>query len=196
MVTMTKEAICTLYDVTGAVPSPDFCIAPGIVFHTSSTHDGNLSDELPSCDPTANDGLACADAICNMRASEAGLTGTYAAWLSTSTVDAKDRVGNRPWVRTCSDGALVASDLADLTSGTLQSSIFCDENGNTESVTSVWTGTLKSGQARPLDHCADWTDASDAVVGARGFKGNTDSGWTNNTIRNCSNSFRLYCFQR
>lgn len=35
--------------------------------------------------------LAGADAICNARAAEAGLPGTYVAWLSTTTVAAIDR---------------------------------------------------------------------------------------------------------
>jgi hypothetical protein len=50
------------------------------VFVTSRAYTGNLG------------GLAGADAICQTHAAEAGLPGTYVAWLATSTVTAPSRL--------------------------------------------------------------------------------------------------------
>ncbi|HYL59494.1 MAG TPA: hypothetical protein VEU51_11520, partial [Candidatus Acidoferrales bacterium] len=58
------------------------------VFVTSSTFDGNLG------------GQAGADADCASLASGAGLAGTFKAWLSTSGLNAKDKLGSaRGFVR-------------------------------------------------------------------------------------------------
>ena len=64
-----------------------------IVFATSTLQDGNLG------------GLAGADAICNTRASAAGLPGAYVAWLSSTTVDARDRLA-RPGAGCARTGCL------------------------------------------------------------------------------------------
>src|SRR5262245_55711495 len=58
-----------------------------IVFVASSLTDGGIG------------GLAQADDICAARAEEAGLAGTYVAYLSTTSVNAIDRLGSaRGWV--------------------------------------------------------------------------------------------------
>ena len=95
--TSTATATPTATVTPTATPTP----VTGMVFRTSTTHRPNLRNALPSCDPAASDGLACADMICNARASDVGLSGTFAAWLSTSGVDARDRVGMGGWRSTC-----------------------------------------------------------------------------------------------
>src|SRR5690606_30987322 len=58
-------------------------------------------------------GLAGADAHCQSLAAAVGAGGkTWRAYLSTSTVDAKDRIGNGPWYN--SKGDLIAQNVADL----------------------------------------------------------------------------------
>ena len=55
-------------------------------------------------------GLEGADAHCAALAEAAGVTGkTWAAYLSTTTVDARDRIGSGPWVN--ADGVTVAEDV-------------------------------------------------------------------------------------
>ena len=51
----------------------------GLVFVTSTTHNGNLG------------GVAGADAICNARAAAAGLPGSYLAWISMADDDPEFR---------------------------------------------------------------------------------------------------------
>jgi hypothetical protein len=58
-------------------------------------------------------GLAGADSHCADLAKAAGITGkTWKAYLSTATVNAKDRIGKGPWYNV--KGVMVASSVADL----------------------------------------------------------------------------------
>jgi hypothetical protein len=58
-------------------------------------------------------GLTGADAVCQSLARAAGAGGkTWHAYLSTSTVDAKGRIGNGPWYNF--KGQQIASNVADL----------------------------------------------------------------------------------
>ncbi|MEI9890568.1 MAG: hypothetical protein WDN45_08195 [Caulobacteraceae bacterium] len=58
-------------------------------------------------------GLAGADSHCADLAKAAGITGkTWKAYLSTSTVNARDRIGKGPWYNV--KGVLVASSIDDL----------------------------------------------------------------------------------
>ena len=58
-------------------------------------------------------GLEGADAICQKLAEAAGATGkTWRAYLSTATVNARDRIGAGPWNN--AKGVLIANGLDDL----------------------------------------------------------------------------------
>ena len=58
-------------------------------------------------------GLAGADQVCQALAKSAGAGNkTWRAYLSTSTVDAKSRIGNGPWYNF--KGQLIAQNVADL----------------------------------------------------------------------------------
>src|SRR3954449_10626676 len=58
-------------------------------------------------------GLAGGDALCQSLAQAAGAGGkNWHAYLSSSTVDAKTRIGNGPWYNFKSE--LIASNVADL----------------------------------------------------------------------------------
>ncbi len=58
-------------------------------------------------------GLDGADALCQRLAEAAGSTGkTWRAYLSTSTVNARDRIGAGPWYN--AKGVLIAANVADL----------------------------------------------------------------------------------
>ena len=77
------------------------------MFVTSSRHRGNLG------------GLAGADAICNVRATEAGLpgAGSYMAWLSAGGVSPSSRFTRAAVPYKEVDGTTIADDWNDLTNG-------------------------------------------------------------------------------
>ncbi len=90
-------------------------------------------------------GLEGADAICQKLAEAAGSTGkTWRAYLSTSTVNARDRIGAGPWYN--AKGVLIANGLDDLHS---------DENGINKETGLTETGAIGEGprrRAQPARH--------------------------------------------
>ena len=76
----------------------------------------NMSFFVTSSNPKGGNlgGLAGADAVCQSLARAAGAGGkTWHAYLSTSTVDAKSRIGNGPWYNF--KGQQIASNVAEMT---------------------------------------------------------------------------------
>jgi hypothetical protein len=146
-------------------------------------------------------GLAGADAICNGEAAAAGLPGTYVAWLSTSTVAAKDRLGtSRGWVR--SDGSPIADTIADLTSGKTLVPIRVTAAGtlaplNGSAHTVVVTGTTMAGTLASAN-CVDWTTtAANDWVGNANNVGRSWTEWFEGPASDgngCSGQLHLYCF--
>src|SRR5204863_1553574 len=96
-----------------------------------------------------------------------GLPGTYVAWLSSSTVDAKDRLGTaRGWVRR--DLRPVVDTVADLIAGRIRYPIRVDELGNDHSLgtVAVFTGTQPDGTGLSDGTCLDFTATNgSAIVG-------------------------------
>jgi hypothetical protein len=75
----------------------------------------NMSFFVTSSNPKGGNlgGLAGADQVCQSLAKAAGAgQKTWRAYLSTSTVDAKSRIGNGPWYNF--KGELIAQNVADL----------------------------------------------------------------------------------
>jgi hypothetical protein len=118
-------------------------------------------------------GLAGADALCTTLAAavspELGAK-TWAAYLSTTTVNARDRIGSGPWFNAA--GALVATDAEQLTDATAlqatwatgDASIALDELGNPVpsggaggQQHDILTGTLADGTVAAGLTCGDWT---------------------------------------
>lgn len=175
-----------------ALPAADMTTPYNIVFITSSQYVG-----------TAIGGLSGADTICGNAATAGGLSGHFVALLSSSTVNAKDRlalngVAARGWVGR--DGKPFTDQFSALLPGNeIFYAIQLDESGHPVSLSdSVWTGTAGDGTAATTSAslCNDWqADANtndEAIVGTPGggpgyFSG--AQGWP------CSNSAHLYCFQ-
>jgi hypothetical protein len=136
-------------------------------------------------------GLAGADAVCTARASEAGLTGTFVAYISTSTVDATDRLaGARGWYRV--DGTPLFDTVEDLLGHRMLLAPRIDEHGNdlvamTDYVT---TGTY---EGAALATCSDYTDPADSATS--GIASFTAGSFSNQKPVTCSELTRLYCFQ-
>ena len=125
--------------------------------------------------------------------STAGAPKTFKAWLSTSTVDAVNRItSDGPWVNL--NGLKIADNKADLTDGSLFSSILQDENGTPGIVRNVFTGTGADGIAT-VNTCLDWTSIDVANSATHGQSGWADAGWTSKSTRNCGSKLSLYCLE-
>jgi hypothetical protein len=121
-------------------------------------------------------GLAGADAYCQSLASAVGAGGkTWHAYLSTSTVNAKDRIGNGPWYN--AKGVMIARNVADLHSANnkITAETALTEQGKAPNYLG---GNPPAPLAEPLEHdmltgsnedgttsgmtCNNWTDGADA----------------------------------
>jgi hypothetical protein len=160
---------------------------------------------FPSGPSPAISGIADVDALCNDEAAAAGLPGSYKAWLSDSTSDARDRLTHHsgPYVRV--DGVIVADNWTDLTDGSLQSPIDVTADGQGgPSTAPVWTGTDTSGVkigSDPGDFCGDWTGLPFGVTGTEGGMWAQDSEWTDFfRLSLCdpwpTTGYGYYCFEQ
>jgi hypothetical protein len=136
-------------------------------------------------------GLAGADRQCQSLAQAAGAgSKTWHAYLSTQGqggVNAKDRVGNGPWVN--AKGVQVAANLAELHSdkNKINKETALDEKGvmikgrgDTPNQHDMLTGSLQDGTAVPGPDdatCSNWTSSADgqgsATVGHSDLTGNS-----------------------
>jgi hypothetical protein len=164
-------------------------------------------------------GLAGADNICQSRANASTLpTGTYKAWLSSSTVSAASRLNHStdPYYR--ADGVKLANNWADLIDGTLNYGITINENGSAVNPPSsydptngnniVWTGTLPSGEINIPSNpawttfCLNWNSSANKTPdlnpqsASNGYKTYNNYRWSNLGEWNCADKARLYCLQQ
>ena len=158
------------------------------VFITSTTSHGDFG------------GLAGADSRCQDRALAVGMGMNWKAWISTTTVNAKDRVlGAGPWVDMMGATAFADRDaLAGFTGPA--TSIWYSETGAFLATSYIWTATDITGVYRAYlpgtAPCAEWTSALQtdyAQVGQVGMRG---SNWTNFTGTSCDQNGRLICFEQ
>jgi hypothetical protein len=117
--------------------------------------------------PSMIGGLTGADMKCNAAAGAAGLPGNYKPWLSTTTVNAKDRFANvQSWIRV--DGLPFAASVTTLIQGKILYPPFLTETGATltPSTDYVWTGTGSDGTVNGTNTCGDWaTTAGKGMLG-------------------------------
>jgi hypothetical protein len=182
--TTTTSTTNTSTTTTTTTTLPPPCgVSTKCIFVTSTVSTGNLG------------GFAGADSTCNALATAAGLPGTYVAWLSDGTTDASARVtSNGPYVTPTGD--LVASTLADLTDGSLNTPIDDDEDGSPVPLREVWTGTLSDGSSAG-DDCSGWTSGSVSVLATVGHNTSTSSNWTDVFLQLCDRTnVGLYCLQQ
>jgi hypothetical protein len=147
----------------------------------------NMSFFVTSSNPKGGNlgGLAGADAVCQSLAQAAGAGAkTWRAYLSTSTVDAKSRIGNGPWVN--AKGMQIAASVADLhgANNKLTAETALTEKGTSPAYLTknaageaqrpdgqlqhdILTGTNEDG-TKNADTCKDWTvgdDSAKAMLG-------------------------------
>ncbi|AEH89676.1 hypothetical protein [Mesorhizobium opportunistum] len=116
-------------------------------------------------------GLKGADAHCASLAQAAGVAGkTWHAYLSTSTEDARDRIGKGPWFN--AKGEKIADDVASLHSdanGITKQTALTEKGetvngrGDTPNRHDMLTGSKPDGTKIADQTCGDWT-----VSGAEG----------------------------
>ena len=145
-------------------PSPSFS------FFISSTGGPSGGDFRRS--PNDADGLAGADAFCLAKATAAvpaSASRQWRAYLSTTTVNAKDRIGAGPWFNR--NGVMIASSVAallDPKTNLVNKANGLDEKGATvpgrgdnPNQHDILTGSTAAGVASP-DTCNNWTSSANA----------------------------------
>jgi hypothetical protein len=128
------------------------------------------------------DGLAGADEFCRTRAVAgvpASASRQWRAYLSTATVNAKDRIGAGPWFNR--NGVMIAASVAELhdpAANKLETASGIDENGvrvpggnDSPNQHDILTGSTAAGVAT-ANHCASWT--SSAATGTTAQVGHFD----------------------
>lgn len=186
-ITETPENTPTPTETPLTTPTPTDTPTPTtapykLVFVTGTTYSGNLG------------GLSGADQICQSLADQAGLPGTYKAWLSDSLTSVSSRITHAsvPYQRV--DGVIIANNWSDLTDSSLGAAISITESGEIVVGTAVWTNSKANGAiASTTNTCTDW-----GATSGQGFRGNDSSMnryWTMSGLLGCNYSLHLYCFQ-
>ena len=120
---------------------------PNRIFITSTTQTGALG------------GIAGADTICAVRASEAGLAGTFIAYLSSAAQSVEARLaGSRGWIRV--DGTPVTDSL---TSKEVFEPVALDELGGDARTRRAYTASF-SGAYSQMGDCNAWTAADPGLT--------------------------------
>ena len=144
-------------DDDDGMTGPDNSTALGFFVSSSTSATGNLG------------GLAGADGRCQGLAAAVGAgSRTWHAYLSTASVNARDRIGSGPWRN--ANGAVVANNLTELHARTGDAALFVDERGTR--INGQWsgspspvqhdvlTGSTADGRVMAGLTCSDWTSAS------------------------------------
>ncbi|MEZ5778701.1 MAG: DUF1554 domain-containing protein [Paracoccaceae bacterium] len=121
-------------------------------------------------------GIEGADAHCASLAEAAGVTGkTWHAYLSTSTENARDRIGSGPWMN--AKGDVIAesvdqlhSDDNNLTKETALNEMgeVVNGRGDTPNRHDILTGSLPDGTVAEGMTCEDWTSNAEDTAGMVG----------------------------
>ena len=144
----------------------------------AGAQDGGMSFFVTSANPGSGGdlgGLEGADAHCAALAEAAGITGkTWAAYLSTSTEDARDRIGSGPWAN--AEGVVIAESVEALhgEGNNISKETALDETGavvngagDEPNRHDILTGSLPDGTAAEQT-CEDWTSGGAETAGMVG----------------------------
>ncbi|MEA2748151.1 MAG: hypothetical protein QOI41_2294 [Myxococcales bacterium] len=139
-------------------------------------------------------GLNAADMYCQSAATDAGLPGTYRAWLSSTSTNALDRIDDvGPWY-SMRDTVVFSSKSALREAPTAQ---IVDETGAAPLADNApWTGTDAQGLGTGQD-CEGWTNGTAEIVATTGSGFAADSEWSGGSATlHCDNKAPLICFQQ
>lgn len=135
-------------------------------------------------------GVETADADCNRASRDRGLGGTWRAWLSSSEVDAIDRIDDvGPWYRIDRETAVFASK-EELTTGPRAP---IEPSADTELM--FWSGTRLDG-TRSSDNCVDWTIYNLPAIATVGRADAIGDAWVVEAPLECSNYLALLCIEQ
>ena len=160
------------FDVRAAPPS-DADLGPHLIFVTSSLHRCALG------------GVTDGDAICQARATAAGLPGTYMAWLADDSGSPATRMTHHLGAYQLVTGTVIAQGWSDLTDGHLADQIdrtetgvqlggvLCDASRPTCNFVceggEVWSNVDGAGNRRAgVADCTGWTTAGNSTAGNDG----------------------------
>lgn len=187
---------------------------PKYVFVTKLRVMGNLILEAGNLGYTGSNGIDAGDYICQTEATDAGLPGTYKAWIAASAATSPNGrfyKSTGRYIKADATSTLVANNWTDLTDGTLASAINRHADGT--SVTGelkVWTNVTDAGLLTPIanfwaQHCLSWTTSNSSNWSGLGTSNSTTATWTYGTASGqydrCDGThfggpYRLYCFQQ
>lgn len=148
-------------------------------------------------------GLVGADSQCAAAASEAGLKGTFIAWLSGrdkgAVVRAADRLDEARYAML--DGTVAFESKAQFTAGPSAPIMITELGTALDNISdiNVWTGTLSSGTPSPDYRCLDWTSADRDDAGIAGDVGRGGTDWSSTRspeAHSCRDANHLYCFEK
>ncbi len=190
---MRRIASCVLLFAFGCVdPSLDDFVdttPPSERHRVFYLRNGTLGKIMDSADTRT--GIETADADCTKAAADRELGGSWRAWLSSSRIDAFDRIDDAaPWYRVDRETLLFASKQ-ELTEGPRAT---IEATPDSEPMM-FWSGTRLDG-TRSTDNCSDWTvynRPASATVGRVDVEG---EGWVMNAPLLCSNYLALLCIEQ
>lgn len=179
-------------DAVAVALDADAAALPGrTIFVTSQTFTGDLG---------TRDG---GDSKCQSAAKDAGLPGTFRAWLSEEGASVVARLVTDAGPLRLVNGMMVATNSADLAMNGPRTGIALDERGRKrgggaceDGGLMAWTGTRPDGGApdQPGLDCAQWR--SGGGQGLAGLVGRTDDSWTSACQRPCGQQAALYCIEQ
>ena len=162
------------------------------LFVTSETYEGNLG------------GASGADEKCQALADNAGLDGTFKAWLSQSASSSpaqswEQHIPFQPYYLV-DETTKIADDWNHLTNALtneLHHVINKNENGQTiTDALRVWTNTNWDGNRVSTDNCNGWTKSGTDWTSKYGSIESTSHNWSWPGGMRCNWLGRLYCIQQ
>jgi hypothetical protein len=149
-------------------------------------------------------GLESADSLCTEAAFEAGLDGTFMAWLSTAQIGPATRMTPSMGPYRLPNGVLIANNWVDLTDGVLAHPIDSDEFGELPPLAGVceghevWSNTNPDGTPLTQLDCLGWTSTALSATSNAGLWTETMFPWTASGCVSvtCSSMLPLYCVQQ
>jgi hypothetical protein len=202
--TTTADTGSSTGDTSGSTADSTGSVNEGFSFFATSVGSGAAGGNLG--------GLEGADATCQALAEAAGSSRTWRAYLSTSTENARDRIGTGPWLNTADE--MIAMDVDDLHDNGLSNGDpqhVLDENGDEVPANEhdILTGSDDDGTLHPSGNtCEDWTSdggADQARLGHSDIPANPQfsPSWNNahdsqgcdaQSLVDTGGAGRLYCF--
>jgi hypothetical protein len=175
--------------VVPLISCPDNQPINKIVFVSSETYTGNLG------------GISGANDKCDQLAQNAGLTGSYKAWISNSKSTPATTFNRSKGPYVLVDQTIVANNWNDLTDSILNKSINLTESGAlVNALSKAWTNTHPDGSIISLtttESCSDFTSVDAQYTAVTGtIVLYYSSEWTRHNSTSCQESHYIYCIQQ